>query len=159
MYSYAGLWSSCWLLFTLYYSWYVWGGAWLWHQPLASCWCLLPWFKSMYWSGPGWLLCPMCLILGWMSPHADTWWNCPFRWLYGCYFFGVWVLSRIYRGNLRNPVIASLVTCNNIFSSSVIAMVFWLKLSSHMASHNFPMDMRELCASPDRMWGFSCPLW
>ena len=31
-------------------------------------------------------------------------------------------------------------------------MVYWLNLDSHPASHNFLMDMRELCSSPGKLW-------
>ena len=61
-------------------------------------------------------------------------------------------MSSIYRGVIHNPAITSLVPCNNIFKLLVTAMVFWLKLASHPASHNLPMDMRKTCDIPGKMW-------
>ena len=31
-------------------------------------------------------------------------------------------------------------------------MVCWLKIASNLESHNFPMDIREICASPGKIW-------
>ena len=61
-------------------------------------------------------------------------------------------LSMLWRVTIHKPVITPLVPCNNIFSYSVKAMVLWLKIDSHPTSKNTPMDMRELCASPGKMW-------
>ena len=63
-------------------------------------------------------------------------------------------ISRLWRGTLHKPVIVSLVTCNIILSYLVTAMVCWLKLVLHPASHNFLVDMREICASPGIMWAY-----
>ena len=60
-------------------------------------------------------------------------------------------LSRIWRGILQKPVIMSLVPCNTTCLSLVTAIVCLLKLASHSASHNFPIDMRELCPTPGSM--------
>ena len=61
-------------------------------------------------------------------------------------------LSINWRGTLHTPVITSLVPCNTIISSQVIAMVSWLKLDSHPASHNLSMDMRRIFSWPGKMW-------
>ena len=70
--------------------------------------------------------------------------------MYVIYF--VWGLSMIWRETLHKPVITSLLPCNTILSSLVTTMIYWSKIASHTESHNFPMDMRELCYRPDKMW-------
>ena len=70
-----------------------------------------------------------------------------FKWMLWCV-----VISRLWRGTLHKTVITPPVTCNSTCSFLVTSMVCWLKLSSQPESHNFPIDMRELCSSPGNFW-------
>ena len=61
-------------------------------------------------------------------------------------------ISRLWIANLHRHVVTSLLPCNTMCLYLVITMVWWLKLYSHPESHNFPIDMRELCSSPGNFW-------
>ena len=60
-------------------------------------------------------------------------------------------IPSICRGTLHKPVVTSLVPFNITSSSLVTTMFCWLKLASHPESHNFPLDVREICANPGSM--------
>ena len=106
----------------------------------------------MYQIIPDWRLLPMRLVLGWTPSHVDSWWHFTFHWLDVCYFFGIWVFQGFGKVLSISLSLRPFYPTILFLSYLVTATIFWLKLDSHPASNTLPIDMRELCDSPGKMW-------